>query len=52
MTPHRVIPVSSNTFSTHCRVFPEMREHKINLIGVYIARRGKDLTIPRLDLLT
>jgi hypothetical protein len=32
--------------------FPEMREHKINLIGVYIAWRGKDLTIPGLDLLT
>ena len=32
--------------------FPEMREHKINLIGVYIAWRGKDLTIPGLNLLT
>lgn len=32
--------------------FPEMREHKINLIGVYIAWRGKDLTVPGLDLLT
>ncbi len=32
--------------------FPEMREHKINLIGVYIAWRGKDLTMPGLDLLT
>jgi hypothetical protein len=32
--------------------FPEMRERKINLIGVYIAWRGKDLTIPGLDLLT
>ena len=32
--------------------FPEMREHKIDLIGVYIAWRGKDLTVPGLDLLT
>lgn len=32
--------------------FPEMHERKINLIGVYIAWRGKDLTIPGLDLLT
>ncbi len=32
--------------------FPELREHKINLIGVYIAWRGKDLTIPGLSLLT
>ena len=32
--------------------FPEMREHKINLIGVYIAWRGKDLTVPGLGLLT
>jgi hypothetical protein len=32
--------------------FPEMREHKIDVIGVYIAWRGKDLTVPGLDLLT
>src|ERR1700747_2348011 len=32
--------------------FPDMREHKINLIGVYVAWRGKNLTIPGLDLLT
>jgi len=29
-----------------------MREHKIDVIGVYIAWRGKDLTVPGLDLLT
>ena len=32
--------------------FPEIHEHKIDVIGVYIAWRGKDLTIPGLDLLT
>jgi hypothetical protein len=32
--------------------FPEMREHKINLIGVYIAWRGKDLSFPGLNLMT
>ena len=32
--------------------FPEMKEHKIDIIGIYIAWRGKDLTIPGLDLLT
>src|SRR5712691_8772863 len=32
--------------------FPEMRQRKINLIGVYIAWRGKDLTIPGADFLT
>jgi len=32
--------------------FPELREHKIDLIGVYIAWRGKDLTVPGLSLLT
>jgi hypothetical protein len=32
--------------------FPEMRQRKINLIGVYIAWRGKDLTVPGADFLT
>jgi hypothetical protein len=32
--------------------FPEFTGRKINVIGVYIAWRGKDLTIPGLDLLT
>src|SRR4029077_1508788 len=32
--------------------FPEMHERKINLIGVYIAWRGKNLAVPGLDLLT
>ena len=32
--------------------FPDMRERKIDLIGVYIAWRGKNLTVPGLDLLT
>ena len=32
--------------------FPEMRQHKINLIGVYIAWRGRDLTVPGADMLT
>ena len=32
--------------------FPELHERKINLIGVYIAWRGKDLAVPGLDLLT
>jgi hypothetical protein len=31
---------------------PEVRQYKINVIGAYIAWRGKDLTIPGLDLLT
>src|SRR5262249_12138701 len=31
---------------------PEVTHGKINVIGVYIAWRGKDLTIPGLDLLT
>src|SRR5262249_5803259 len=31
---------------------PEVSEGKINVIGVYIAWRGKDLTVPGLDLLT
>ena len=32
--------------------FPEVAGQKANVIGVYIAWRGKDLTIPGLDLLT
>ena len=32
--------------------FPEMTGRKINVIGVYIAWRGKDLTVPGLNLLT
>src|SRR6266550_405258 len=32
--------------------FPEFTGRKINVIGVYIAWRGKDLTVPGLDLLT
>ena len=31
--------------------FPEMTERKINVIGVYIAWRGRDLTVPGLNLL-
>jgi hypothetical protein len=31
---------------------PEVTQGKINVIGVYIAWRGKDLTVPGLDLLT
>ncbi|HZS16370.1 MAG TPA: hypothetical protein VFA51_00395 [Candidatus Udaeobacter sp.] len=31
---------------------PEVTEGNINVIGVYIAWRGKDLTVPGLDLLT
>jgi hypothetical protein len=31
---------------------PEVTEGKINVIGVYIGWRGKDLTVPGLDLLT
>ena len=31
---------------------PEVVERKFNVIGVYIAWRGRDLTIPGLDLLT
>ncbi len=31
---------------------PEVTHGKINVIGVYIAWRGKDLTLPGLDLLT
>ena len=31
---------------------PEVNRGKINVIGVYIAWRGKDLTVPGLDLLT
>ena len=32
--------------------FPEMTGRKINVIGVYIAWRGRDLTVPGLNLLT
>ncbi|MFY9985141.1 MAG: hypothetical protein WAK31_10295 [Chthoniobacterales bacterium] len=32
--------------------FPEMTGRKINVIGVYIAWRGKDVTVPGLNLLT
>jgi hypothetical protein len=32
--------------------FPEMTARKINVIGVYIAWRGRDLTVPGLSLLT
>jgi hypothetical protein len=32
--------------------FPEAAGQKVNVIGVYIAWRGKDLTIPGLNLLT
>src|SRR5713101_1961723 len=32
--------------------FPEVTQGKINVIGVYIGWRGKDLTVPGLDLLT
>jgi hypothetical protein len=32
--------------------FPEVTGQKVNVIGVYIAWRGKDLTIPGLNLLT
>src|ERR1700756_4931352 len=32
--------------------FPEMTARKINVIGVYIAWRGRDLTVPGLNLLT
>ncbi len=32
--------------------FPEFTGRKINVIGVYIAWRGKDLTIPGLDFFT
>jgi hypothetical protein len=32
--------------------FPEMTGQKINVIGVYIAWRGRDLTVPGLNLLT
>src|SRR5260221_11433578 len=32
--------------------FPEMTGRKINVIGVYIAWRGRDLTVPGLSLLT
>src|SRR4029077_16833620 len=31
---------------------PEVTQGKINVIGVYIAWRGKDLSVPGLDLLT
>ena len=31
---------------------PEVTRGKINVIGVYIAWRGKDLSVPGLDLLT
>ena len=31
---------------------PEVTQGKINVIGVYIGWRGKDLTVPGLDLLT
>jgi hypothetical protein len=31
---------------------PEITEEKINVIGVYVAWRGKNLTVPGLDLLT
>jgi hypothetical protein len=32
--------------------FPEVTRQKVNVIGVYIAWRGKDLSIPGLDLFT
>jgi hypothetical protein len=32
--------------------FPEMTARKINVIGVYIGWRGRDLTVPGLNLLT
>jgi hypothetical protein len=32
--------------------FPEMTGRKINVIGIYIAWRGRDLTVPGLDLFT
>ncbi|HYZ75120.1 MAG TPA: hypothetical protein VE641_18720, partial [Chthoniobacterales bacterium] len=32
--------------------FPEMTGRKINVIGVYIAWRGRDITVPGLNLLT
>src|SRR5260370_33172769 len=32
--------------------FPEVTQGKVEVIGVYIAWRGKDLTVPGLDLLT
>jgi len=31
---------------------PEVKRYKVNVIGAYIAWRGKDLTVPGLDLLT
>jgi hypothetical protein len=31
---------------------PEITQGKINVIGIYIAWRGKDLSVPGLDLLT
>jgi hypothetical protein len=32
--------------------FPEVAGHKVDVIGVYIAWRGKDLTVPGLDFFT
>jgi hypothetical protein len=32
--------------------FPEFKDRKLNVLGVYIAWRGKDLTVPGLNFLT